>query len=241
MRTIVVTSTAANAVGYAGKCVASVERAAQKLGIDWVVRHLFATPDAETAKDAATRGAEVYERNALAIQNCSFLWRSLAPETIVVWLDGDDELTPDALERVALLYERSDVWLTYGSFVRSDRIVDWMVHNEFGRRYLGAPRLERWRASHLKTFRAGLVQAVPPGYLEVAGKPVTHAIDHAVMLSLLELAGQRYAVSTDVNCIYNVGHSASVRDPRETEAREREALGWLRALQPLDPLEQRPW
>jgi hypothetical protein len=242
LKRLVVTSTAANAVGLAGKCVASVARELSRLGPEWRVKeHWFVAADEATANDARGQGAIVQHRAALAIQNCRYLWAALEPSTIVVWLDGDDELAPGALERVAALYSQPEVWLTYGSFQRSDRIVDWMWHGAFGRRYLGAPRLEVWRASHLKTFRAGLANAVPASYLEVAGLPVTHAIDHAVMVPMLELAGERYAVSTDVNCIYNVQHSAAATFPDLTRLQEHTALGWLRNLQPLDALDGPAW
>jgi hypothetical protein len=240
MKTIVVTSTAADAVGYAGKCVASVERERFTLRGVHVV-HRFIAADEATANDARGRGAYVEARPVTMIENLLYIWRQLDPHAIVVWLDGDDELAPGALERVLAFYERSDVWATYGSFVTNNKLRDWTYHQHFGRRYLGKPRLEQWRASHLRTFRAGLVQAVPAEYFEAGGDPVTHAVDCAVMFPVLELAGERYAVSTDINCIYNISHSAERRDPHGTRELEQATLQWLRSMVPLDPLERPNW
>ncbi|HUL81652.1 MAG TPA: hypothetical protein VL131_05895 [Gammaproteobacteria bacterium] len=244
MKTIVVTSTAKDAVGYAGKCTASVEAERERLrrlGIPAHVVHRYVAVDEATASDARGHGAFVERRDGLAIENARYIWDALDPAAIVCWLDGDDQLAPGALERVLSFHARSDVWATYGSFATDTRIVDWMYHQHFGRRYLGAPRLEQWRASHLRTFRAGLVQAVPSTYLEAGGAPVTHAIDCAVMWCILELVGQRYAVSTEINAIYSVTHSEEKKDPELCRQQEQAAVAWLRALSPLDPLERPNW
>lgn len=241
MKTIVVTSTAKDAVGWAGRCAESVKRERERVSGRAHVVHRFVAADESTAFDARGAGAFVELRPHGMIENLLHIWGGTDPAAIVVWLDGDDQLAPGALERVLSFYERSDVWATYGSFVTDNKVPDWTYHQHFGRRYLGSPRSEVWRASHLRTFRAGLVQAVPPSYLEAGGDPVTHAIDCAVMWPVLELAGQRYAVSTDINCIYSVSHSSERRDPEGTRELEQATLTWLRSVQPLDALERAPW
>jgi hypothetical protein len=207
------------------------------------VIHRFVAVDEATASDARGRGAYVERRDPslTSIENLRYMWEQTGPSAIVVCLDGDDRLAPGALERVLSMYERSDVWATYGSFVTDNKILDWCYHPHFGRRYLGPPRLEQWRASHLRTFRAGLVHAVPPAYFEAGGAPVTHAVDCAVMFSVLELAGERYAVSTDINAIYSVSHTEEKRDPEACRASELAIVSWLRSLQPLSPLDRPNW
>lgn len=82
-----------------------------------------------------------------------------ADDDIVALVDGDDRLlAEDVLERIAAVYARGDCWLTYGSYTsRADGVADGTCEpyppdvvraNGF--------RRARWRASHLKTFRAGL-------------------------------------------------------------------------------------
>ena len=68
----------------------------------------------------------------------------------IVWLDGDDELTPHALERV-LDAHRKGAWVTYGQFSIDGRL-------GFAAPVGDNPRREEWHATHLKTFRAGLVK-----------------------------------------------------------------------------------
>lgn len=243
---ICIVSTSKNAVGYAGRCVQSVARQGPNVR-DHTVWHFYAATDGPTADDARA-GAPADSRRLIvtvdegpALVKACRLWAPLGPESIVVWLDGDDELVDGALERVALLYERSDVWATYGSYVLDDGRPDWTTHSHFGRRYIGAPRREAWRASHLKTFRAGLVNKIPPSYLvKPDGTPYTRALDHVVMFAVLELAGERYAVSSDVNCVYNLKHSGVRNDPT-VAADERELVREIRGRTPLEPLAERPW
>jgi glycosyltransferase involved in cell wall biosynthesis len=184
---IIVTSTAKDAVGYAGKCAASVRSEPTPH------EHWFTVVDDETAEEAGGEGATVIRSSACCLTNLLYMWRRADPSDIIVHLDGDDQLTPGALGRVAHMYERDDVWLTYGSFVRDDGVPDWIWHSHFGRRYVAPPRIDPWRASHLRTFRAGLMQKIPESYLvRPSGEPYTSCLDLVVMYCLLEMAGERY-------------------------------------------------
>jgi hypothetical protein len=130
------------------------------------------------------------------------------------------------------------VWLTYGSFVCDDGQRDWQWHAAFGRRYEGPPRALAWRASHLKTFRAGLVQRIPYTYLQDrTGLAFTTCLDRAVMFPLLDMAGERYAVATDPLVVYHRGHGASERGT----LRESLDLAEIHGMAPLPRLSERPW
>ena len=244
---IVVTSTAKNAVGLAGKCVASVQ--SQRLPHGQIVRHLFVAADEATALDAraAINGGvlcDVSVNPQPIMYNQIELWSQLAPSDIIVHLDGDDELTPGALARVAHFYQRQDVWLTYGSFVRQDGVLDHTWGPQFGRRYAGSPpRRSPWRATHLRTFRAGLIQRVPLNHMidSRTGKLVDACGDLATMWPMLELAGENYLVSTDVNYVYHFEHSGAKLDAEHTR-RENQIVGAdLASRTPLEPLRERPW
>jgi hypothetical protein len=247
---IVVTSAAGNAVGYAAKCVRSVARQTTGYGPSGEGRslhHWFSASDPATCEDALQAGAEekaeLYAENAEggSLERLVPLWRSLAPETVVVWLDGDDTLTgPHVVERVARFYELSDdVWLTYGSFIRDDGAADYQVAPQFGRRYLQAPRSSSFRATHLRTFRAGLFQHVPEHHLRAEhGFYYNAAPDVAVMTSMLELAAERYFVATDPLCVWNYEHAA--RGPEAVQRQRADVLS-IGKHRPLEPLKDRPW
>lgn len=110
--------------------------------------------------------------------------RELAPEDVVALVDGDDRLAhPKALLRIAKEHERG-AWLTYGSSV-----------DEAGKRH-DAPystiayRRSAFRASHLKTFRAGLLQRIRDEDLHYpSGRWIDLADDVVLMIPMLEIAG----------------------------------------------------
>lgn len=236
---IVVVSTAANCPEAARRCCASVAREG--------VRHLYAAPDYPTfaaACDTLGPGGYGAYSSVSQIENLIALIGPQSPETIVIHLDGDDELTPGAVERVAREYENPSVWLTYGSFRRSDGVRDCVWHPYFGRRYSPAPgsaRSTAWRASHLRTFRAGLFHRIPIQYVHdrISGRHFRTCVDRALMLPMIEMAGERYSVIQDVLCVYNYDHDRSVSAAeREVEARDCEVI---HAMRPLAPLAVRPW
>ena len=248
---LVVTSTAGRAVGYAARCVQSVAR--QLTGYDrngegHKLAHWFSSSDNATHLDAENASWERF-RGTLAAGSDSPLerlvpmWLSLAPDDVVVWLDGDDELAHDGvIERVAAFHELQDVWMTYGSFVRDDGILDYVWLPVYGRRYELPPRSSPFRATHLRTFRAGLFHALheqSPGHLrDQRGEYFKAAPDVAVMVALLELAGERYSVATDVLCRYNYRHSA--RSPGDIGTQRRD-VDQISRLPALDPLAAQPW
>lgn len=95
-----------------------------------------------------------------ASQNFYEAVAKLPPDEIVVWLDLDDWLARrDALEIVSRYYTRNP-WLlvTYGSFVTTDGKEGISAAYDPSENVRTAP----WRASHLKTFRAKVIQAIDP-------------------------------------------------------------------------------
>lgn len=253
MTRLVVTSTAGGAVGYAARCVLSVSN--QITGYDahgegYQVAHWFSSSDAATHLDVvhtareskADVTAELAKGSDSPLSRLVPMWDLLAPDDVVIWLDGDDELTPGAIERVARFHELDGVWLTYGSFERDDGWPDYHVSPVFGRRYREPPRSSAFRATHLRTFRAGLVQALLGSaseyLLDERGDFFKASPDVAVMVSLLELAGERYFVSTDVLCRYNYAHAAKSALAIGAQRRDVFEIGQRK---PLPRLPERPW
>lgn len=153
-----------------------------------------------------------------ALENLWGLVQVQPKETIVVLVEGDDFLCDvHALRTVHDMHARG-AWVTYGSFRNLD-----------GSRGFAAPyaadedvRRAPWRATHLKTFRAGLFQRIaladlqdprgPDGWLE-------HARDQAIMLPMLEMAGERAEFCTEALYVYTGSHAVRTDADREDEAR----------------------
>ena len=137
----------------------------------------------------------------------------LHPDDVVVQLDGDDWLAhPHVLEQIAGLYVDPEVWLTYGSVLMTDGTYN-------GNNMPYGPnediRTSRWRCSHLKTFRAGLFQLVNPEDFMFEGEWTSHAVDHATMFPMVEMAGwDRTRWVKEAIYVYNFENSVEFRNPR---------------------------
>ena len=142
---------------------------------------------------------------------------ALPPDRIVVWLDGDDWLAPDALWRVDEMYSALDPLLTYGQYIHTDGRpghcgpYDWTK----------PVREQPWLASHLKTFRAGLFHHLTPEDLQIDGEWIALAVDMAVMLPMLELAGpSRVHFNPRPLMVYNRASSFEAHATRSDLERE---------------------
>lgn len=107
---------------------------------------------------------------------------------VVVHIDGDDPglIGNDVFQRLEKIYADKNVWLTYGSYVRaSDGKVVGMPYSskqDF--------RSVRWKASHLRTYRFGLIQKVPEAcYKDQEGNWLKVCADLATMFPMMEMAG----------------------------------------------------
>lgn len=149
-------------------------------------------------------------------------------ERIVALVDGDDYLArPDALEIVAKAHA-AGAWVTYGSY-----------RHESGRPGCAKPyqphewddiRRAAWKASHLKTFRAGLFQKIRPEDLQIDGRWIDRAVDHAVMFPLLEMAGpERTCYIPEVLYVYDYEASFERFASRPELLHERDIALQIRA------------
>lgn len=169
-----------------------------------------------------------------AIQNRYDVVMTLAPQDIVVELDGDDWLARrDALEIVAKMYEDPEVWMTWGSFVCAD-----------GRPGCSAPytttnyRQEEWKASHLKTYRAALFHKLRQCDLKRAdGSWRYTAIDQAVMFPMLEMCGPEHSrFCPEILYVYNYANSFEFNADAAGLRLERDGVAEVRALPPMKRL-----
>ena len=221
---VTVTGTVKDAPSAAARSVKSVR---EQTHVSF--RHIiFALGDAtlEAATKEAGDDVRIDVRPPVApgapvLANLLSVWRSLPDDEIIVWLDGDDELTPHALERV-LDAHRKGAWVTYGQFSIDGRL-------GFAAPVGDNPRREEWHATHLKTFRAGLVKQMrDDDFREVDGSYAGAVPDARIMFGALELAGRdRSVFIPDVLYVYNWGNAFFARasaEELEVVAREFERV-----------------
>lgn len=259
---IYVVSTAYNAAPYVARCVRSVRN--QTLPCTHIYISDNSTDD--TALQAANemflpgRAGEGYQSrltvNGLdqqkgCIRNLVDTIWGLPKNAIVVWLDGDDWLwRSDALEYVLDAYT-DGAWVTFGQFIHATGEPGW------ARAYKGTDfRAQGFYATHLKTFRAGLFQQIKiedflrPEWRPDSGEDGTYpasqeawirdAIDIAVMMPMLEMAGERHKFIPEVLMCYENKNPLSAGNCGRREIELAEAKR-IMAMPRYSRLERAPW
>lgn len=157
------------------------------------------------------------------------------PQDILVTVDGDDSLYGnDALQVVAYTYITKHCLLTYGSFLRASD--SFIIGSPYDTRVVmsNAFREANWKASHLRTFMAGLLELIDPRELKDSeGSFVKRAGDIALMHPLLEIAAHRSECITTPLYIYN--DTSPLNEHRIDHSQQANTSGSIRALTPLAP------
>jgi glycosyltransferase involved in cell wall biosynthesis len=155
------------------------------------------------------------------------------PNEIVVHLDGDDWFYDETvLEKLNAFYNEKDCWMTYGGFIvwngpeeestlpypQSTEYSDFIHKHKFYRR-------DMWRASHLRTYRAFLIQAINLEDLKTFedGKYYWHAGDLAIQYPCMEMCTpDKIQVVDFYDCVYNHSKANKVRThERENRVNEK--------------------
>jgi len=237
---ICVTSTGFHVETYVARCIRSVQ---EQVGVEWC--HVYMAVDALTAK-AATEAAGKSDSEGdtfvfdygdeiprPCLENLVPFWRTLNDDEIIVWLDGDDWLVhPNALKRVAEEHAKG-AWVTYGSFIWSNGAIG------FAGQVGSNPRDEPWLATHLRSFRAGLVKKIRDDDLkETNGQYAGLVTDQRVMLAVLEMAAERAVLIPEILCAYNLSTSWAAKATPDQVALEHAEVTRIRSFERYARLEQ---
>ena len=173
------------------------------------------------------------------LENVVTACAGLPADRVVALVDGDDWLERDwALARVVQEHDAGAL-ATYGSYLCEHGEPGCAAPYQPGE----MPRVTHWRATHLKTFRAGLVQRIEPAHLRLAsGEWIDRADDMAIMFPVLEMAASRAHFISDILYRYNrvdsFEHSATAAE----RAHQDRCVAYIRRLPhylPIDDLEGR--
>jgi hypothetical protein len=220
------------------RCIASVQ--SQKLdGIECVHHYIEAGNGFLDYKWEAVELRHYHSQGNIAVQSWHGVVSTFQPWDIVIQLDGDDRFAhPYVIERVAGFYRDPNVWVTYGQFVFED-----------GRAGFAEPygpnedvRKTHWRATHLKTYRAGLAQRIKLEDLQQDGQWITRAWDMAIMMPLLEMAGSTHTkFNPEVLYVYNLATSFEWNAKDVAELRHEKSVdAWVRSRPKYAPLASLP-
>lgn len=156
-------------------------------------------------------------------------------DTIIINLDGDDTLSPDALEIINRAYQNPNVWMTYGQYREEP-------YGKLGHcRRIPTPVLKGnayryydWITSHLRTFYAGLFKQIPIGHFIHEDIFQPSAVDHAMMFAMLELSAGRVKFIDMVIYHYNVANPENIF--KKNVIQQLKMAHMSRARKPLEPL-----
>jgi len=140
------------------------------------------------------------------------------PNDVVVILDGDDWFTTGyVLSSLNDHYTSSGCHMTYGSFVECPLGEIGKEASEYPPEVIGNNtfRVDTWRASHLKTFRYDLWQKVNVDDLkDSTGNFYEMSYDQAMMLPMLEMAGEKARYIPEALYVYNTINPLAVNKTR---------------------------
>ena len=142
------------------------------------------------------------------------------PETVIVLLGLDDELKPNALERVAKEYDQG-AWCTYGNWIGSDgyTLPDGFLQYSDAIHRQRYYRSVQYKATALNTFKRHLFDHFTEDDFKYQGEWIKATTESNLMLSCLEMCGKdRIGVIEDIIYLYNNesgGQSAARRFGRE--------------------------
>jgi hypothetical protein len=234
---------------WAIECIDSVARQTVH------VRHVYSFNarmpglDRIRAYVAAMPGGERVEIREIAVR--SWFWDfktvpfgDLDPETVVMQVGGDDWLLRDDAIEMVLAEHAGGALVTYGQFDPCPpshwgwwRASCHTAEEVAASSYRSAP----WRASHLATYRAGLLQRIRREDLHnAAGDWLWLVGDQAWMLPALEMAAERASFISTPIYAYRVNNPASVHNTPDRLAAQAAELAHLRSLPPYQRIEWPP-
>lgn len=165
----------------------------------------------------------------------------MAPDDVLVWVDGDDRLNgPDALAKLARVYRNPLVDVTYGSYEPDPPSKTCPPVRPIPRDVCAGGGYRAWHArrgcwyNHLRTMRRRVFDAIPDSHFVRDGRWLMSCADHALFVPALELAGGRHVMLEDKLLLYT-----SDRDTAEWRTRAQEVRRnsqWILSLPPLAPL-----
>jgi glycosyltransferase involved in cell wall biosynthesis len=122
---------------------------------------------------------------------------------VIVMVDMDDYLLPNALEKIAEQYVNNDVWMTYGNYqYLNGKKNPVPIHYSDEVHKTRDYRQDTFRCTHLRSFRKELYQAIPKWELTTA--EVNSYPDAEILFSMMEICGkEKIGVIDEPIYVYN--------------------------------------
>lgn len=165
----------------------------------------------------------------------------LLSEDIIVEVDADDWLMhPFVFNYLNEVYKNPDIWMTYGQYIEypSGKVGGhYYLHLDDRVDNLNAYRQAVFPYSHLKTYKAWLMDKVPQEYLinPETGKYWSITADFAMCMPMVEMAGKKRIHRIDEPIyVYNTADDAD----NESKSRLHEQKRVEQLIRQLPPLQR---
>lgn len=158
-------------------------------------------------------------------------------ERIIVLLDADDRLLPNALRKIAEQYKRG-VWMAYGNYVTDGGFIYPKEYLHYSEEDFRTKRFRkiRYRTTHARTFLGALWKKIHPDREKINGAYPRTATEAELMYSLLELCGRPERVGVVEEPIYRYLQHGKSATRRYGQSAKTDVLTEISGREPLDTL-----
>lgn len=177
-----------------------------------------------------------------AMENCYHAIHTLPGNKVIVNLDGDDRLAhKNVLKKLAKVYAKKKVWMTYGSYKTEPKEFGNMcVCHKYPKQVIksqGFRMHPQWMASHLKTYYAKLFQKIKKEDLLHHGHFFSVASDLAFMFPMLEMASKGH-IRFIKEKLYIYNHNNPINDDKIRLEEQRTVDRYIRQKPRYKPLKK---
>ena len=144
----------------------------------------------------------------------------ISDDDVIILLDGDDWLpSSKTLSHLEKTYNEENCLMTYGSYVYAPSGEKGIEPSRYPQEVIdnNSFRQDQWRASHLRTFKYKLWKQLDQKDLQNDDGYYKVAYDQAIMLPLLEMAGDRATYIPEVMHVYNRINPLNVDKTKQQE------------------------
>lgn len=161
----------------------------------------------------------VHNKNrCLALENIYRGIHSCPDDVIIALIDGDDWLAhPNVFREINQIYSKKNVWLTHGSFTEypsfhSSSKSNWAWSTPIPTNIIQRNLFRNYFVpAHLRTFYAALFKKIDIKDLLYKDNFLATTGDVAIMIPMIEMAGERHHFMRKINYIYNTSNALNDR------------------------------
>lgn len=166
-------------------------------------------------------------------------------DDIIVLIDGDDELFDNyVFSKLNYIYNTDKPLITFGNYVKKSTTGAMNKYKSLNCKRIDLDnkikynsfREEQFLYSHLKTFRYKLYKKINHKDLMKDGEYIRSATDAAIMIPMLEMAGEKIKCVDDVLYKYTSDHEESIHYKIPGKNQQKKNYEYIQSLDKYDRL-----